>query len=277
MALGRRRASTPMGTRLGTMPTRHDHDAGGDPAPLAAKAALREEVWAAMSAKGVARFPSPDGRIPNFVGAEAAARRLAGTSEWGAARTSRPTPTHPSGPYGSGPSRTARSSTWRSPVWPRTGRSSWSTRPAWRRRRGGRRRRSRAPGGRRSPWNVRRAGHGSTSSWPDASPSGATGRASVRGGGFSDLELAVARAAGMVDGRTVVATTVHERQVVDAGARLPRPTTSTSTSSSHPTRSSAAPDLAGSPAPRRCGGSELTDEKIASIPLLARLASARGR
>jgi hypothetical protein len=52
---------------------RHDHDAGGDPALLTAKAALREEVWAALSVEGVARFPAPDGRIPNFVGAEAAA------------------------------------------------------------------------------------------------------------------------------------------------------------------------------------------------------------
>jgi len=48
---------------------RHDHDAGGDPSLLRAKAALREEVWAALAAKGVARFPAPDGRIPNFVGA----------------------------------------------------------------------------------------------------------------------------------------------------------------------------------------------------------------
>ena len=61
---------------------RHDHDAGGDPGLLAAKAALREEVWAALSAPGIGRFPRPYGRIPNFVGAEAAARRLAETPEW---------------------------------------------------------------------------------------------------------------------------------------------------------------------------------------------------
>jgi len=34
---------------------------------------------------GVARFPGARGRIPNFTGAEAAARRLAGTPEWGRA------------------------------------------------------------------------------------------------------------------------------------------------------------------------------------------------
>jgi 5-formyltetrahydrofolate cyclo-ligase len=48
----------------------HDHsaDAGGDPAVLDAKRALREEVWAALQDAGAARFPGP-----NFTGAEAAA------------------------------------------------------------------------------------------------------------------------------------------------------------------------------------------------------------
>ena len=35
-----------------------------------------------MRDAGVARFPGARGRIPNFTGAEAAARRLAGTPEW---------------------------------------------------------------------------------------------------------------------------------------------------------------------------------------------------
>ena len=52
---------------------RHDHDAGGDADLLAAKAALRERVWSALDRPGVARFPKPANRIPNFVGAEAAA------------------------------------------------------------------------------------------------------------------------------------------------------------------------------------------------------------
>ncbi len=43
---------------------------------LAAKAALREQVWSAMRAAKVARFPGAVGRIPNFTGAEAAAQRL---------------------------------------------------------------------------------------------------------------------------------------------------------------------------------------------------------
>lgn len=39
------------------------------------KQALREEVWRRLTAKGVVRFPGAYGRIPNFVGAEEAARR----------------------------------------------------------------------------------------------------------------------------------------------------------------------------------------------------------
>ena len=55
---------------------RHDRDAGGPADLLAAKAALRQEVWTAMRAAKVARFPGAAGRIPNFTGAEAAAERL---------------------------------------------------------------------------------------------------------------------------------------------------------------------------------------------------------
>ena len=55
---------------------RHDRDAGGPADVLAAKAVLRQDVWSAMRAAKVARFPGAAGRIPNFTGAEAAAERL---------------------------------------------------------------------------------------------------------------------------------------------------------------------------------------------------------
>jgi 5-formyltetrahydrofolate cyclo-ligase len=64
---------------------RHDRDAGGSADLLAAKAELRQQVWSAMRAAKVARFPGAEGRIPNFTGAEAAAARLAATSQWQAA------------------------------------------------------------------------------------------------------------------------------------------------------------------------------------------------
>jgi 5-formyltetrahydrofolate cyclo-ligase len=49
---------------------------------LAAKAALRQDIWDAMRAAKVARFPGAEGRIPNFIGAEAAAERLRGMPQW---------------------------------------------------------------------------------------------------------------------------------------------------------------------------------------------------
>jgi len=91
-----------------------------------------------------------------------------------------------------------------------------------------------------------------------------------KGGGFSDLEFAVAAAAGLVDVDTVVVTTVHELQVVPAGIV---PTTS------HDLHV----DLVVTPdrvlrcrrPPRwklpRVEWPDLTDEKIAAIPLLQRL------
>src|SRR5262249_60410443 len=62
---------------------------------LAAKAATREDGWRAMAVPGIRRFPSPDGRIPNFVGAEEAARRLAVTDTWVRARTVKSNPDSP--------------------------------------------------------------------------------------------------------------------------------------------------------------------------------------
>ena len=51
-----------------------------------------------------------------------------------------------------------------------------------------------------------------------------------KGGGFSDLELAIAAVAGLVDERTVVVTTVHALQLLASWrASRRRRTTSTST------------------------------------------------
>jgi len=47
------------------------------------KAEIRAQVWATMDRRGVSRFPKPiQGRIPNFVGADAAAERLCCTREF---------------------------------------------------------------------------------------------------------------------------------------------------------------------------------------------------
>lgn len=51
--------------------------------PISGKEAVRRRIWELMEQLGVARFPRPAfGRIPNFVGAELAARRLVEQDEF---------------------------------------------------------------------------------------------------------------------------------------------------------------------------------------------------
>src|SRR5205807_2261874 len=94
LAMGRR--IFPLMT-AGTLrrPPVHDRDAGGDQALLAAKAALRQEVWSALRTAKAARFPGAEGRIPNFTGAEAAADRLQEAPEWKKATTLKANPDSP--------------------------------------------------------------------------------------------------------------------------------------------------------------------------------------
>ena len=254
------------------MPTRHDRDAGGDPAVLVAKAALRERVWAAMAVPGVRRFPAPDGRIPNFVGAEAAARRLADTEAWRQARTLKANPDSPQLPVRRRALEEGKTVFMAVPRLadphpffrldpdhlvdpPRTAAS--------------------IAGARRSAKRV---------AVEDLDPvevvvtgcvaAGRDGARLGKGGGFSDLELALAAAAGLVDERTLVVTTVHPVQVVERGAI---PTTA------HDIHLDliATPDgVITCPRPRghrlpALDWDQLTEDKIAAIPLLAQLAASR--
>jgi 5-formyltetrahydrofolate cyclo-ligase len=56
---------------------------------------VRERVWELLRNERAARFPGARGRIPNFVGAEAAADVLADTPEWRAARVVKANPDSP--------------------------------------------------------------------------------------------------------------------------------------------------------------------------------------
>jgi 5-formyltetrahydrofolate cyclo-ligase len=91
-----------------------------------------------------------------------------------------------------------------------------------------------------------------------------------KGGGFSDLELALASAAGLVGPRTVVATTVHDVQVQPAGLIPTAPHDVHVDLVVTPTRVLRCARRRGSRRPK-LDWSLLTDEKIAAIPLLARL------
>lgn len=246
---------------------RHDHDAGGDPAILRAKAALREEAWEGIVEAGATRFPGPKGRIPNFVGAEAAAERLRSTEEWQRARTIKANPDSPQWPVRQRALEDGKTVFMAVPRLAElepfycldpedladTPRKASSIKGASRSART-------VPVEALDPVDLVIAGCVAVDR---------SGARLGKGGGFSDLEFALAWEAGLVDDDTVVATTVHPAQIVeidrivmvvhDVGLDL-----------------IVTPDEV-----IRCARRErrpairwddLTAEKIAAIPLLARLA-----
>jgi 5-formyltetrahydrofolate cyclo-ligase len=255
------------------MPRRHDRDAGGDAAALTAKAQLREEVWRALAASKAARFPGAAGRIPNFVGAEAAAERLRDVGAWRRARTIKANPDSPQWPVRQ---RALEDGKTLFMAVPRLAEAKpfFLLDPA------------RITGSARQATSIKGA---SRSAVPvdisELEPVdlvvagcvavGEDGARLGKGGGFSDLELAVAADAGLVGPETVVVTTVHELQVRPAG-EIP-----TVAHDVHvdlvvtPDRVLECARPAGYDAPR-VRWEELTDEKIAAIPLLQRMRAARG-
>jgi 5-formyltetrahydrofolate cyclo-ligase len=251
---------------------RHDHDAGGNPDLLTAKAQLRDEVWQAMRAARVARFPGAVGRIPNFTGAEAAAERLRDTDAWKAARTIKSNPDSAQWPVRQ---RALEDGKLVFMAVPRLAEPepfflldpqhlTDSPRAA-----------SSIKGASRSARRVSVADlepvdlvvTGCVAASEDGARLG-------KGGGFSDLEYALAAEAGLIADHTMIATTVHEIQVRAAGQI---PTTD------HDVRLDliVTPDRvidcrSGQSRPRAgVRWHELTEEKIAAIPLLAALNSAR--
>jgi 5-formyltetrahydrofolate cyclo-ligase len=248
---------------------RHDRDAGGPPAVLAAKAQLREEVWSAMRAGRVARFPGAAGRIPNFTGAEAAAQRLRATPEWARATTLKANPDSAQLPVRQ---RALEDGKTVYMAVPRLAGPEpffaldpdhLSEPP---------RRAASISGASRSARRV---------ALDELSPvdlvvmgsvaAGADGARLGKGGGFADLEFALATAAGLVGPGTVCVTTVHELQLRPAGA-IPL------TGHDVPVDLIVTPeriiDCRQSRGPRPAAGiiwDDLTEEKIAAIPLLAAL------
>jgi 5-formyltetrahydrofolate cyclo-ligase len=245
---------------------RHDRDAGGPAEVLAAKAALRQEIWSAMSAGKVARFPGAAGRIPNFTGAEAASQRLRALPGWQAAATLKANP-----------------DSAQLPVRQRALEDGKTVYMAVPRLAGPEpffaldpdhlaeppRKAASISGAARSARRVRLA---------DLSPVDLVVMGSVavsedgarlgKGGGFADLEFALATAAGLIGQDTVCVTTVHELQVVAAGT-IPL------TGHDVPVDLIVTPerviDCRPRHGPRPAAGifwDDLTEEKIAAIPLL---------
>ncbi|GAA5134342.1 5-formyltetrahydrofolate cyclo-ligase [Pseudonocardia adelaidensis] len=248
---------------------RHDHDAGGDPELLAAKAALRDEVWTALSEAGVARFPGARNRISNFTGAEAAAGRLAGTDAWTAAATVKANPDSAQLPVRQ---RALEDGKTVYMAVPRLAEPDpfflldpehLADPP---------RRAASIAGATRSARRVAVA---------DLEPVdlvvsgcvavGEDGARLGKGGGFADLEFALATAAGLVGPETLVVTTVHELQVRPAGAIPTAPHDAPVDLVVTPERVIDCRERRGQRPADGIRWPELTREKIDAIPLLRAL------
>jgi 5-formyltetrahydrofolate cyclo-ligase len=179
----------------------------------AAKQELRERVWTLLEGRRVARFPFPvTGRIPNFQGAEQAAARAAALPEWQGARRLK---CNPDAPQRALRLRALREGKTVFMAVPRLTdeRCFLHLDPA----RLGTRLAEAATikGAARlgEPVTPKELGH------IDLIVAGsvavnARGARVGKGGGYSDLEFALAREAGAVDARTMVLTTVHALQLL---------------------------------------------------------------
>lgn len=179
-----------------------------------AKQAWREHVWAEMSQARVARFPGARGRIPNFTGAEKAAARLAELDAWRRATALKANPDLPQLPVRAAALAAGKLVVMAVPrlrtlepfllldpdVLEVTPRQAASIKGADRHG---------------QPLRV------------DAVPRldlvvcgsvcvNTDGVRIGKGGGYSDLEMALGIETGWIDDRTTIATTVHPLQVVDA-------------------------------------------------------------
>jgi 5-formyltetrahydrofolate cyclo-ligase len=245
----------------------HDRGAGGPAGVLAAKAALRQEVWSAMRAARVARFPGADGRIPNFSGAEAAAERLRSQPAWQAAATVKANPDAAQWPVRQ---RALEDGKTVFMAVPRLAEPEpfFALDPAHLAEpprkaasiRGAARSARRVTLAEMSPVDL--VVMGSVAAAPDGARLG-------KGGGFADLEFALATAAGLIGPGTVTVTTVHELQLRPAGEI---PVTGHDVPVDFIITPERVIDCRSGHRPRPASGicwADLTEEKIAAIPLLA--------
>ena len=229
----------------------------------AEKQRVREQMWARLGRERAARFPGARGRIPNFAGADRAAELLAEQPEWRRARSLKANPDRPQLPVRAGALA--------------EGKALYMAVPRLRREEPFLFLDSSAAGSapRRAASIAGASRHGrpvAVEGVPrlDLVVCGtvAVNRDGVRvgkGGGFSDLELALLVEAGRVDDATIVCTTVHPLQLVDE--ELPE--------TGHDFRVDlvVTPDEAVRVARRRPRAGvlwdHLDDEKIRAIPVLA--------
>jgi len=189
------------------------HVEGSRPPASAAKQKLRERIWTLLERRRVARFPFPaTGRIPNFQGAEQAAARAAALPEWQSARRLKCNPDAPQRALRLRALREGKTVLMAVPrltderCFLRLDPARLGTRLA----RAATIRGAAQFGEPVTPQELGRIDLVVTGSVAV----NARGARVGKGGGYSDLEFALARAAGAVDGRTTVLTTVHDLQIL---------------------------------------------------------------
>ena len=177
------------------------------------KGLIREKIWRLLEDKGVARFPGARGRIPNFVGAERAARKVLNLDVWARARRIKINPDSPQRPLRE---LALLQGKFLYMAVPRL----WELRcfielvP------------SKLKSLERAASTIKGAFRYGTQVHPSEMPKidlVVAGSVAVRrdgarigkGGGYSDLEFAIGRHFGLIDENTPVITTVHPLQIID--------------------------------------------------------------
>ncbi len=232
------------------------------------KQEIRERVWQAMREAGVARFPGARGRIPNFTGAELSAQRLDELDVWASAQVLKCNPDLPQRPV-----------RWRAL---KEGKTVYMAVP---------RLTSLQCFVELDPEKLGTHGYAASSikgafqfgrpvTLDEMRPidlvvcgSVAVTRSGARlgkGGGYSDLEYALARESGLLEASTPIITTVHPVQMVDhiplTPHDIPLDCFITPTDVVFCTEPP--------PRPRGIHWDELDEEQIASIPVLEKLRGA---
>lgn len=235
------------------------------------KQQLRERIWDELAESGAARFPfPPHGRIPNFDGAEQAAEQLADTPVWNDAMVIKSNPDSPQRPVRHR-ALAAGKTVYMAVPRLRDEKCFLRLDPA-------------------EITDIDRAttisgsAHLGTQVTPeemeavDLIVSGSVavtpGGARIgKGEGYSDLEYAVLREFGIVDGDTPVVTTVHELQVVDDAVPVDDHDVQMDLVVTPQQIISTDPD---GRLPDGIQWDVLPAEKVAEIPVLQRLQNSRG-
>ena len=178
------------------------------------KEALRERIWALIEERGGARFPLPlTDRIPNFTGAEQAAARAAELPEFKAARRIKCNPDSPQRAVRLRALRDGKTVFMSVPRL-RTKRCFLRLDPARLGRKFAQAATIKGAAALGEPVLPRELGSIDLVIAGSVAVNARGGRVG-KGGGYSDLEFALARTLGSVGENTPVITTVHELQVVD--------------------------------------------------------------